>query len=222
MPGDWVEARFFSWVFDVADVKLEADGSSTLGKNFNKILPQKLYIIVTLTMNENSPTLVDGEWSEFFFGYDGAAEHVANGDTDNYKVGILPTEGSSDPCIMDVNDVRPPESQSRALPRKQRREKLRATAKAWFNDMQYTVYHSKQRILDFYYTVQSKPQSPNLNKAERTEKVASFWAEYSKTVENLKSDYTNTVFIPASNNKARNSYYEGQDDETVFIPANRG
>ena len=32
MPGDWVEARFFSWVFDVADVTLEADGSSTLGK----------------------------------------------------------------------------------------------------------------------------------------------------------------------------------------------
>ena len=32
MPGDWVEARFFSWVFDVADVKLEADGTSTLGK----------------------------------------------------------------------------------------------------------------------------------------------------------------------------------------------
>ena len=92
-------------------------------------------------MNENSPTLVDGEWSEFFFGYDGAAEHVANGDTDNYKVGILPTQGSSDPCIMDVNDVRPPESQSRALPRKQRREKLRATAKAWFNYIQDTVYY---------------------------------------------------------------------------------
>ena len=84
-------------------------------------------------MNENSPTLVDGEWSEFFFGYDGAAEHVANGETDTYKIGILPIEGSSDPCIMDVNDVTPPESQSRALPRKQRREKLRATAKDRFN-----------------------------------------------------------------------------------------
>ena len=84
-------------------------------------------------MNDNSPTLVDGEWSEFFFGYDGAAEHVANGETDTYKIGILPIVGSSDPCIMDVNAVTPPESQSRALPRKQRREKLRATAKERLN-----------------------------------------------------------------------------------------
>ena len=135
MPGDWVEARFFSWVFDVADVKLEADGTSTLGKE-QKISLGLNCLLVTLSMNDNSPTLVDGEWSEFFFGYDGAAEHVANGETDTYKIGILPIVGSSDPCIMDVNAVTPPESQSRALPRKQRREKLRATAKERLN---YTI-----------------------------------------------------------------------------------
>ena len=92
-------------------------------------------------MNENSPTLVDGEWSEFFFGYDGAAKHVANGKIDRFKVGILPIEGSSNPCIMDVNDVRPSESQSRALPRKQRREKLRATAKDWLNRMPCSIWY---------------------------------------------------------------------------------
>ena len=98
-----------------------------------------ILISVTLSMNKNSPTLVDGEWAEFFFGYDGAAEHVANDQTDNYKVGILPIEGSSDPCIMDVNDVSPPESQSRALPRKQRREKLRAAAKDRFHHITILV-----------------------------------------------------------------------------------
>ena len=62
MPGDWTAARIFSWIFDVTDVKLEADGTSTL---------------VTLSMNANSPVLQDGKWSKFFIGFDNIAEHVS-------------------------------------------------------------------------------------------------------------------------------------------------
>ena len=75
-------------------------------------------------MNANSPTLTES-WTKFFIGFDNIAEHVAAGNTDNFKVGVVPGTGTSDTCIMDTNDVRPPESPSRVLPRKQRRKALR-------------------------------------------------------------------------------------------------
>ena len=60
---------------------------------------------------------------------------------------------------------------------------------------------------------------PKPIKAERTEKVANFWEEYSKTVDDLKN-YSKTVYIPANSNMDARSFFEGHDDETVFIPAN--
>ena len=90
MPGDWIQARFFSWVFDAADVRLEADGSSTL---------------VVLKMN---------------------AEHITPNTADDFKVGIMATDPQETfDCILDTIDVNPPESQSRVLPRRQRRKQLR-------------------------------------------------------------------------------------------------
>ena len=116
MPGDWIQARFFSWVFDVADVRLEADGTSTL---------------VVLKMNSNSPKLVDGEWSQFFIGFDGAAEHIAANAADDFKVGIMASDpAETSDCILDTIDVNPPESQSRVLPRRQRRQQLRQAARS--------------------------------------------------------------------------------------------
>ena len=116
MPGDWIEARFFSWVFDVFDTRLEADSSSTL---------------VVLKMNSNSPKLTEGDWSEFFIGFDNAAEHISNGNADNFKVGIIAGDpGETSECILDTIDVRPPESQSRVLPRRQRRKQLRSAARS--------------------------------------------------------------------------------------------
>jgi hypothetical protein len=111
MPGDWTSARVFCWIYDVADIKLEADGTSSL---------------ITLTMNANSPTLTS-DWTKFFIGFDNIAEHRIN--TENYKVGVVPGEGTSDTCIMDTNAVSPPESPSRVLPRKQRRQVLRQALK---------------------------------------------------------------------------------------------
>merc|ERR1712147_30054 len=113
MPGDWTSARVFCWIYDVASIELEADGTSSL---------------ITLTMNANSPTLTSA-WTKFFIGFDNIAEHVAAGNTDNYKVGVVPGEGTSDTCIMDTNAVSPPESPSRVLPRKQRRQALRQALK---------------------------------------------------------------------------------------------
>ena len=72
LPGDWSDARIFTWVFDVADVTLEADGSSTL---------------VTLSMNANSPTLTSA-WSDFYVGFDNIKNFIDQGVADSYKIGL--------------------------------------------------------------------------------------------------------------------------------------
>ena len=72
LPGDWSDARIFTWVFDVVDVTLEADGSSTL---------------VTLSMNANSPTLTSA-WSDFYVGFDNIKNFIDQGVADSYKIGL--------------------------------------------------------------------------------------------------------------------------------------
>ena len=114
MPGDWSQARIFSWIYDVANVQLESDGTSTL---------------VTLVMNDNSVVLESGKWANFFVGFDNIPEHISAGIQATYKMGIVPGEGSSNTCIMDVNAASPPESLSRVLPRKQRRREIRQALK---------------------------------------------------------------------------------------------
>ena len=73
LPGDWSDARIFAWVFDIADVTVEDDGSSTL---------------VTLNMNANSPTLTS-DWSNFYVGFDNIKSFIDSGVSDTYKIGKL-------------------------------------------------------------------------------------------------------------------------------------
>ena len=100
-------------------------------------------------MNDNSRVLQDGKWSNFFIGFDNIPEHVSNESHDKYKVGIIAGEGSGDKCIMDVNAASPPESQSRVLPRKPRRQALRqalksqrtTTAKERYAELNQKIHH---------------------------------------------------------------------------------
>ena len=49
-------------------------------------------ISVTLQMNSNSLVLTN-KWQKFMLAYDNAAEHVAAGNHQNYKIGIVPGQG---------------------------------------------------------------------------------------------------------------------------------
>ena len=104
-PGDLTDARIFTWVFDVADVKLEADGSSTM---------------VILNQNANSPSLTDS-WSEFFVGLDNVAHLAASGDLTTFKVGVMPGSIADPNCVLDTNADMPSESATRIKQRKERK-----------------------------------------------------------------------------------------------------
>jgi hypothetical protein len=72
LPGDWSDARIFTWVFDVEDIVVEADKSSTL---------------VVLKQNANSPVLTS-EWSDFYVGFDNIAAQIeSDGAGLDYKIG---------------------------------------------------------------------------------------------------------------------------------------
>merc|ERR1711935_813075 len=100
MPGDWTSARVFCWIYDVADIKLEADGTSSL---------------ITLTMNANSPTLTS-DWTKFFIGFDNIAEHRNSSVSPNLalvramatKITIKPSSSqplamkTTRPCLLPV------------------------------------------------------------------------------------------------------------------------
>jgi len=92
-------------VFDVAQVKLEADGSSTM---------------VVLSQNANSPTLSD-TWSEFFVGLDNVASLADSGDLTTFKVGVMPGSIVDPDCVLDTNAPMPSESPSRMKQRKERK-----------------------------------------------------------------------------------------------------
>merc|ERR1711924_110409 len=113
------DVRIFSWISDIADVTLETDSSST---------------IVTLSTNQNSPTLASGVWSDFYIGFDGIPED----DFDTamtYRIGVMPGTPSDVNCMIDALPVTPEESPSRKIQRqikwatmsKEEREEQRQT-----------------------------------------------------------------------------------------------
>ncbi|CAG5089032.1 Oidioi.mRNA.OKI2018_I69.PAR.g12059.t1.cds [Oikopleura dioica] len=111
-PGDLTDARIFTWVFDVANVILEADGSSTM---------------VVLNQNANSPSLTDA-WSEFFVGLDNVASIVDSDDLTTFKVGVMPGSIANPDCVLDTNADMPSESSSRIKQRKERKYARRNNA----------------------------------------------------------------------------------------------
>ena len=111
-PGDLTDARIFTWVFDVANVILEADGSSTM---------------VVLNQNANSPILSEA-WSEFFVGLDNVASIVDSDDLTTFKVGVMPGSISNPDCVLDTNADMPSESSSRIKQRKDRKYARRNNA----------------------------------------------------------------------------------------------
>ena len=71
LPGDWTNARIFTWVYDIVSVELEDDETSTL---------------VVLEQNANSPVL-DTNWSQFFVGFDNIQSFIDAGTNLDYKIG---------------------------------------------------------------------------------------------------------------------------------------
>ena len=71
LPGDWTNARIFTWVFDIVSVELEEDETSTM---------------VVLKQNANSPVLTD-DWSQFFVGFDNIQSFIDAGTAADYKIG---------------------------------------------------------------------------------------------------------------------------------------
>jgi len=112
LPGDWSQARIFSWIYDVDDFSIvESDASSTL---------------VVLRQNVNSPVLELNQWADFFIGFDNVAAYVTDGSWDTYRIGIVPGSPSSEEltCLTEILAVQPAESPERVERRKIRQEKL--------------------------------------------------------------------------------------------------
>jgi hypothetical protein len=112
LPGDWTNARIFTWVFDVVSMELEDDESSTL---------------VVLQQNANSPALTS-DWSQFFVGFDNIQSFIDAGTALDYKIGIVPTVTTDSQCVMGHFPVAPEESSSRSAPRKHHRKLARQLA----------------------------------------------------------------------------------------------
>jgi len=111
LPGDWSQARIFTWIYDVDVSIVESDATSTL---------------VVLRQNGNSPVLELNEWAEFFIGFDNIAEYITDGSWDTYRIGIVPGSPSSDEliCLTEILAQQPAESPERVERRKVRQEKL--------------------------------------------------------------------------------------------------
>merc|ERR1712048_1207626 len=140
MPGDWSQARIFSWIFDVDLTILESDGTSTL---------------VVLRQNANSPVLEVNTWSQFYVGFDNVAQYVADNTWDTYRIGIVPGSPTSEQltCLVDILPVIPTESPERVERRKIRQEKIK---EMWGDNHQedrprwnqkYQIKNQRQRSL---------------------------------------------------------------------------
>lgn len=73
LPGDWSNARIFTWVLDIVSIEVEDDESSTM---------------VVLKQNANSPVL-GSDWSQFFIGFDNIQSFIDAGTSFKYKIGKL-------------------------------------------------------------------------------------------------------------------------------------
>lgn len=113
LPGDWTNARIFTWVYDIVSVELEDDESSTL---------------VTLQQNANSPVL-SADWSQFFVGFDNIQSFIDAGTALDYKIGVVPFVTTDSQCVMGHYQVAPEESTSRSAPRKMARQHARRLAR---------------------------------------------------------------------------------------------
>merc|ERR1712186_259732 len=80
-------ARVFTWIYDVTDVTLETDSSSTL---------------VTLSKNSNSPDLSTGDCTDFFVGFDNIQAFIDAGTSLDYKIGVMPGTPDNIVCVMDA------------------------------------------------------------------------------------------------------------------------
>jgi hypothetical protein len=105
LPGDWSQAKIFSWVYDIDSITLETDSSSTL---------------VVMKQNANSPSVSVNSWTDFYMGFSNIEEFVTNQQHLNYRVGLSPTDITDPQCIVDINPVAPLESARRKVARAQK------------------------------------------------------------------------------------------------------
>jgi hypothetical protein len=108
LPGGWTDVRIFTWIYDVVDIHLETDSSST---------------IVTLAQNANSPILTQGFWNDFFVGFDNIPTDDMSTALD-FRIGVMPGTPSDVSCVVDALPVTPPESAQRKHHRQQKWSKM--------------------------------------------------------------------------------------------------
>lgn len=108
LPGGWTDVRIFTWIYDVVDIHLETDSSST---------------IVTLAQNANSPILTQGFWNDFFVGFDNIPTDDMSTALD-FRIGVMPGTPTDVSCVVDALPVTPPESAQRKHHRQQKWAKL--------------------------------------------------------------------------------------------------